>query len=135
MPKFYHRDDNPQRHPSEMAAMVNVMAIGGDDEFRTAFLSAHLSDQQTSGPSVLCSLWVDLALGDDREPVRVLLEAHGDEPASSMEWTLVLTPQQARATGYALLRLADGLETMIDDGEYGLRPVPDLPIYRSDPQL
>jgi len=135
MPKFYHRDDNPQRHPSEMAAMVNVMAIGDDDEFRSAFLASHLSDRDTSGPSVLCSLWVDLALGDDRDAVRLVMEGDDEEPASSMEWTLVLTPQQARATGYALLRLADGLETMIDDGEYGVRPVPELPVYRSEPQL
>jgi hypothetical protein len=138
MPFFFHADDNPTRHPSEMSVMVNTMAIGEDDAFRTAFLVSHLSDEQTSGPSVICSLWVDIAHeneDEDGDPILTYVLTGEEEAESSMEWTMVFTPQQARAHAYAMLRLADGLDAMIENGEYGARAVPDIPVYRSEPQL
>jgi hypothetical protein len=144
MPSFFHEDDLPQRHPSEMSVMVNTMAIGDEEAFRSAFLAAHLSDAQTSGPSVLCTLWVD-APEEEREtfgrgPIYLLqdeddADTDADEIDATIEWTMVLTPQQARAIAYAFLRLADGLNSMIDSGDYGNRCVPDIPVYRSEPCL
>ena len=60
-----------------------------------------------------------------------------EEVTERLEWTVSLTPDQARALGWALLRLADGLEAMAEMGEIDPEELAaqDAPVYWSEPSL
>ena len=121
---FYDaHDEIPQRHPSEMSVLVNTVgAIGHEQFYIPAFLVTHLSNHEQSDPNVLLSLWL-----------RNLTEPSGDNDL--LEYTIVMTPQQVRALAFGMLRLADGLEAMVEHGEYGDRQIADLPVYMIEPDL
>lgn len=126
MPRFYHPDDLPQRHPTELQAMVNTIgAISDEERSIPAFVATHLADVEMSSPSILASLWT-------------AEEAHDPELGGErLEWTVSLTPDQARALGWALLRLADGLEAMAEMGEIDPEELAAQasPIYWIEPTL
>ena len=57
MPRFYHPDDLPQRHPTELQAMVNTIgAISDEQRYIPAFVVTHLADVEAAAPSILAGV-------------------------------------------------------------------------------
>lgn len=143
---FFDEDDELSKlHPHQMhVAVKTIGAIDNDNNLLSAFVSAHLSEPH-SHPVILLSLWLEgqdaLPDSDDEDSTEAQArDTFSEERLTAVEhdtmtYAVPMTPQQARALAFGLLRLADGLELEVERGLFEDRVITEMGVYHLEPKL